>query len=66
MIAYVMLKNEKDIANKYPFFNRSTVRMLELVKQKLDAQPFFEITPDFIAKLGSVYLFALTEKMFGR
>lgn len=66
MIAFVMIKNEKDIAKKYPFFNKSTVRMLEMVRQNLDAQPFFEISPDFIAKLGSVYLFALTEKMFGR
>ena len=66
MIAFVMLKNERDIAKKYPFFNKSTIRMLELVKQNLDAQPFFEITPDFIAKLGSAYLMALTEKMFGR
>lgn len=64
MIAFVLLKNEKDIAKQYPFFNKSTVRMMELANQNLSKQPFFQISPDFIAKFGSTFLMALTEKMF--
>ena len=64
MIAFVMLKNEKDVTMQYPFFNKSTVRMMELANQNLSKQPFFQISPDFIAKLGSSYVMALTEKMF--
>lgn len=63
--AFVMLRNEKNIAKKYPFFNKSTVGMKELANQNLSIQPFFESLPDFVVKLGSAYLMELTEKMFG-
>lgn len=66
LITYVMLRNEEDIAKRYTYFNKSTIRMLELVADKLSVQPFFEITPDFIAKLGSAYLMALTEKYMNK
>ena len=36
--ALVILRNEKDIAKKYPFFNKSTVFMMELAKQNLNIQ----------------------------
>lgn len=62
LIAYVMLKNEEDIAKRYTYFSKSTVRMMELVADKLSVQPFFEITPEFIAKLGYIYLKSLSEK----
>lgn len=42
------------------------IHLLELADQNLGAQPFFAITPDFIAKFGSAYLMVLTEKMFKR
>lgn len=42
------------------------IHLLELADQNLGVQPFFAITPDFIAKFGSAYLMVLTEKMFKR
>ena len=66
MIAFVMLKQEKDYAKEYPFFNRSMIHLLELADQNLGVQPFFAITPEFIAKFGSAYLMVLTEKMLKR
>ena len=60
---FVMLRQERDYAKAYPFFNKSMIRLLELADQNLGTQPFFAITPDFIAKFGSAYLMVLTEKM---
>ncbi len=63
LIAYVALTQPENIEKQYPYFNKSTVRMLNGVLAKLKVQPFFEITSDFIAQLGSIYLMALVEKV---
>lgn len=63
LIAYVALTQPENIEKQYPYFNKSTVNMLNGVLAKLKVQPFFEITPDFIAQLGSIYLMALVEKV---
>lgn len=62
MTAFVMLRNDKNLAKKYPFFNKSAVRMMEIANQNLSKQPFFEISLDFVAKFGSAYFFGLAIK----
>lgn len=70
VIAYVMLTvgdaGIEEIRKRYPYFSRSMHRLLEGVYRKLKIQPFFEITPEFIAELGSIYLMVLTEKRMSR
>lgn len=60
LIAYVALTQPEDIAKQYPYFDQYTVSMLNGVLKKLKTQPFFEITPEFIAQLGSIYFMILT------